>query len=82
MPILEDPRPRKESLLSAEASSSLELIQDMSFVDHSPIVLLFDLGATNSFVSVSCVRKLKLHVSSMIIDLVVFTLTETFVLTS
>ena len=44
--------------------------------------MLFDFGATHSFISYSCVGKLKLSVSSLNKDLVVETPTSGFVLTS
>ena len=61
------------ALNSAEASSSPELIQGKGFIHQSPVVVLFDSGATNSFVSLSCVRKLNLPVSPMKTDLLVST---------
>ena len=44
--------------------------------------MLFDSDATHSFISCSCVGKLKLYVSSLNKDLVVKTPTSGFVLTS
>ena len=44
--------------------------------------MLFDSGATLSFISYSCVEKLKLYVSSLNKDLVVETPTSGFMLTS
>ncbi|XP_006580710.1 uncharacterized protein LOC114411151 [Glycine soja] len=64
-----------------KALKSKDLIQDKCFISGIPLLVLFDSGATHSFMSYSCVEKLKLYVSSLNKDLVVETLTSGFVLT-
>ncbi|XP_020231057.1 uncharacterized protein LOC109811672 [Cajanus cajan] len=64
------------ALSGAEASRSENLIQGTCFIAETPFVVLFDSGATHSFISVSCVRKLNLPVSLLDYDLVVETPTN------
>ena len=70
------------TLNDAEASKSKDLIQGKCFINGIPLLVLFDSSATHSFISYSCVVKLKLFVSSLNKDLVVETLTSGSVLTS
>ena len=70
------------TLNSAEASKSKDLIQGKCFINGIPFLVLFDSGATHSFISYSYVGKLKLSVSSLNKDLVVKTPTSGSVLTS
>ena len=44
-------------------------------MDDSTLTVLYDLGATHSFISLDCVNRLKLHVSELPYDLFVCTLT-------
>ncbi|XP_020205400.1 uncharacterized protein LOC109815834 [Cajanus cajan] len=62
------------TLSGAEAARSENLIQGTCFIAETPFVVLFDSGATHSFISVSCVQKLNLPVSLLDFDLVVETL--------
>ena len=86
----EDPRPtsstwsyiRVFTLNDTEASKSKDLIQGKCFINGIPLLVLFDSGATHSFISYLCVGKLKLFVSSLNKDLVVETPTSASVLTS
>jgi len=70
------------TLNGAEASKSKDLIQGKCFINGIPLLVLFDSDATHSFISCSCVGKLKLFVSSLNKDLVVETPTSGSVLTS
>ena len=70
------------TLNGAEASKSKDLIQGRCFINGIPLLVLFDSGATHSFISCLCVEKLKLYVSSLNKDLVVETPTSGSVLTS
>ena len=70
------------TLNGAEASKSKDLIQGRCFINGIPLLVLFDSGATHSFISCLCVEKLKLYVSSLNKDLVVETPTIGSVLTS
>ena len=70
------------TLNGAEASKSKDLIQGKCFISGIPLLVLFDSGATHSFISCSCVEKLKLSVSSSNKDLVVETPTSGSMLTS
>nr|KYP53511.1 Transposon Ty3-G Gag-Pol polyprotein [Cajanus cajan] len=70
------------ALSGAEASRSENLIQGTCFIAETPFVVLFDSGATHSFISVSCVQKLNLPVSLLDFDLVVETPTNGPVTTS
>ena len=73
----------KESftLKSTKASKSKYLIQGKCFISGIPLLVLFDSDATHSFISCSCVEKLKLYVSILNKDLVVETPTSGSVLT-
>ena len=66
----------------AEASKSKDLIQGKFFISGIPLLVLFNSGVNHSFISCSCVEKLRLYVSSLNNDLVVETPTSCFVLTS
>jgi len=70
------------TLNGAKASKSKDLILGKCFINGIPLLVLFDFGATHSFISCSCVGKLKLFVSSLNKDLVVETPTSGSVLTS
>jgi len=69
------------TLNDAKASKSKDLIQSKCFISEIPLLVLFDFGATHSFISYSCVEKLKLSMSSLNKDLVVETPTSGSVLT-
>ncbi|XP_020206460.1 uncharacterized protein LOC109791561, partial [Cajanus cajan] len=70
------------ALSGAEASRSENMIQGTCFIAEIPFVVLFDSGATHSFIYVSCVQKLNLPVSLLDFDLVVETPTNGPVTTS
>jgi len=52
------------ALSGANAAQSDDLIQGMCFISQVPLVVLYDSGATHSFISHVCVEKLVLPVSS------------------
>nr|KYP34014.1 hypothetical protein KK1_045084 [Cajanus cajan] len=54
----------------------------MCFINGSPLIVLCDSGATHSFISYTCVSKLKLPVSSLSFELIVETPTSGSVFTS
>ena len=54
-----------------EASKSKDLNQGKCFISGIPLLVLFDSGATHSFISCLCVEKLKLSMSYLNDDLVV-----------
>nr|KYP39237.1 Retrovirus-related Pol polyprotein from transposon 17.6 [Cajanus cajan] len=64
------------ALSGVEAAWSKNLIQGTCFIAETPFVVLFDSGATHSFISISCVQKLNLPVSLLNFDLVVETPTN------
>ena len=70
------------TLNGVKALKSKDLIQGKCFINGIPLLMLFDSGATHSFISCSRVGKLKLYVSSLNKDLVVETPTSGSVLTS
>uniref|UniRef100_A0A151UFW2 CCHC-type domain-containing protein n=1 Tax=Cajanus cajan TaxID=3821 RepID=A0A151UFW2_CAJCA len=70
------------TLSGVEAARSENLIQGTCFIAETPFVVLFDSGATHSFISVSCVQKLNFPVSLLDFDLVVETPTNGPVTTS
>jgi len=65
-----------------ESSKSKDLIQGKCFISGIPLLVLFDSGVTHSFISCSCVEKIKHFVSSLNKDLLVETPTSGSVLTS
>ena len=70
------------TLNGAEASKSKDLIQGKCFISGIPLLVLFNSDATHSFISCSCVERLKLFVSSLNNGLVVETPTSGSVLNS
>ena len=70
------------TLNGVETLESKDLIQGKCFISGIPLLVIFDSGATHSFISCSCVEKLKLYVSSLNKDLVVETPTSGSMLTS
>ena len=52
------------ALSGADAAEYDDLIQGMCFISQVPLVVLYDSGATHSFISRVCVEKLVLPVSS------------------
>nr|KYP32719.1 hypothetical protein KK1_046525 [Cajanus cajan] len=59
-----------------------DLIQGMCFINGTPLIVLYDSGATHSFISHACVPKLKLPVSALSFELIVETPTSGSVSTS
>ena len=70
------------TLNSVESSKSKDLIQGKCFINGILLLVLFDYGATHSFIFCLCVGKLKLFVSSLNKDSVVETPTSGSMLTS
>ncbi|XP_073221585.1 uncharacterized protein [Cicer arietinum] len=70
------------ALSGAGASEKDNLIQGTCLISDTPLFVLFDCGATHSFVSLDCVRRLGLPVSCLRYDLIVNTPTSDFVDTS
>ncbi|KAE9605139.1 putative aspartic peptidase domain-containing protein [Lupinus albus] len=66
----------------AEASGADGLIKGNCMVAGIPLLVLFDSGATHSFVSIECVDRLKLQTESLPFDLVVSTPTDVSVVVS
>ena len=66
----------------AESSQSPDLIQGMCLVSCKLLSVLFDSGATHSFISDDCVKHLQLTVSSLPHSLVVSTPTNSSLITS
>src|ERR1044072_3115645 len=64
---------RVYAIRGQEAEETSGLIQGTCTIAGTPISVLFDSGATHSFVSVDCVRRLGLPVVDLPFDLVVST---------
>ena len=69
------------ALSGADAAQSDDLIQGMCFISQVSLVVLYDSGATHSFISRVCVEKLALLVSCSKFDLIVDTPTSESVFT-
>ena len=66
-------RGRVFTLNGVEDDDSDDLMQGTILLNHKPCRVLFDFGATHSFVSYECVNRLNLFVSDMPIKLQVST---------
>lgn len=66
-------RGRVFTMNGAEASNSKDLIKGSCNIAGNLLTVLFDSGATHSFISVDCVKLLELPVSSLPYDLIVLT---------
>ncbi|KAF1883318.1 hypothetical protein Lal_00043556 [Lupinus albus] len=66
----------------AETSNADDLIRGNCMVPGIPLLVLFDSGATHSFVSNDCVDRLKLQTESLLFELVVSTPTDVPVVVS
>ena len=66
----------------AVASQSDSLVRGICFIQGTQLSVLFDSGATHSFISVDCVKKLNLPVRELDVELVVSTPTEGTIITS
>src|ERR1044072_751660 len=64
---------RVYAITGTDAEDTNELIQGTCTIAGTPLVVLFDSGATHSFISVECVRRLGLPVVELPYDLVVST---------
>ncbi|KAF1889032.1 hypothetical protein Lal_00015576 [Lupinus albus] len=86
MNIVSVERPRSTgrvfTMSGAEASNVDGLIKGNCMVAGIPLLVLFDSGATHSFVSIECVDRLKLQTESLPFDLVVSTPTDVPVVVS
>ncbi|KAF1883508.1 hypothetical protein Lal_00044277 [Lupinus albus] len=70
------------TMSGAEVSSTDGLIKGNCVVAGIPLLVLFDSGATHSFVSIECVDRLKFQTQSLPFDLVVSTPTDVPVVVS
>jgi len=66
----------------AELSQSDSLVRGICFILGTQLSVLFDSGATHSFISDDCVKKLNLPVRELNVELVVSTPTEGTIVTS
>ena len=80
------PRPQTKgrvfTLSGEKTTQSPDMIKGICFLKHTLLIALFDLGATHSFISIDCVEKLNLSLSSLLFDLLVSTPTGGKVSTS
>ena len=53
------------ALSGTEAAESEDLIQGTCLIQGVPLIVLYDSGATHSFIAYDCVEKLSLHLSSV-----------------
>src|ERR1044072_1487963 len=60
---------RVNAITGTEAEETNELIQGTCTIAGTPLVVLFDSGATHSFIYVECVRRLELPVVDLAYDL-------------
>ncbi|KAF1874201.1 hypothetical protein Lal_00032316 [Lupinus albus] len=70
------------TMSGAEVSSTDGMIKGNCMVAGIPLLVLFDSGATHSFVSIECVDRLKFQTESLPFDLVVSTPTDVPVVVS
>nr|XP_027192748.1 uncharacterized protein LOC113787770 [Cicer arietinum] len=73
---------RVVTLQGEEVNESDGLIKGMGFIKNKKIIILFDSGATYSFISLSCVKALQLTISCLPFDLCVTTPAEKNLTTS
>jgi len=66
----------------AKASQSDNLVRGICSILGTQLSVLFDYGATHSFISFDCAKKLKLSVRELGFELVVSTPTKGFIVTS
>ncbi|XP_019429961.1 PREDICTED: uncharacterized protein LOC109337438, partial [Lupinus angustifolius] len=64
------------TMSGSEAADADDLIQGTCLVNDVPLFVLFDSGATHSFISFDCVKQLGLQVDSLPFDLIVSTPTN------
>ncbi|XP_020208956.1 uncharacterized protein LOC109793901 [Cajanus cajan] len=70
------------ALSGVETSTSSDLVKGKGKAACENVLFLFDSGATHSFISIDCVRRLGLTVSTLHVDLFVSTLTSISVVMS
>ena len=70
------------AISGAEASQSYSLVRGICSILGTQLFVLFDSGATHSFISFDCAKKLKLPVQELEFELVVSTPTEGIIVTS
>jgi len=73
---------RVYTLSGAETTQNHDLIQGMCFIKGKTLNVLYDSGATHSFISNDCVKDLKLPISSLDTNLIISTSTSKFVITN
>ena len=61
------------TLSGKEATQSLDMIKCICFLKNTLLIALFDSRATHSFISIDCVKKLNLSLSSLPSDLLIST---------
>jgi len=61
------------AISGAEAPQSTSLVRGICFILDMQLSVLFDSGATHSFIFVNCVKKLKLPIRELDVELVVST---------
>ena len=70
------------AISGAKASQSDSLVRGICSILGTQLSVLFDSGATHSFISFDCAKKLKLPVRELEFELVVSTPTEGIIVTS
>jgi hypothetical protein len=70
------------ALSSAEATSDARLIQGTFFINGTPLTAIIDTGATHSFISLDCAKRLNLILSDMRRSMVIDTPAMGFISTS
>lgn len=70
------------ALNAEEVEQQDNLIRGMCFINSTPLIAIIDTGATHSFISVSCVERLKLVVTPLLRGMVIDTLASGSVTTS
>ncbi|XP_050897050.1 uncharacterized protein LOC127103852 [Lathyrus oleraceus] len=65
-----------------ETTSADRLIRGTCFINSTPLIAIIDTGATHSFISLNCAKRLDLNLSSMVGSIVIDTLTSGSVTTS
>ena len=70
------------AISGAEASQFDSLVKGICSILGTQLSVLFDFGATHSFISFDCAKKLKLSVRELEIELVVSTTREGIIVTS
>ena len=55
------------TLSGEKATQFLDMIKGKCFIQNTILIILFDSGATHSFISIDCVKKLNLPLSSLLL---------------